>query len=177
MNPLKSISINVGIPAFILIIFSLLIYNSAKLPAYLFTIAPYLFYSLSAIILWVSWHFNRNKFIFIVIPLVLIHLGFVYLSPSKATMLFLYASIIYPVHLMIFFSFKRERAFLNLGYTKGTVFSYWSFSCTLFALLSKWIYSRFTKSKNICYFVLSIKRYRYYCSSFRCFYYLFTGLI
>ncbi len=118
MNSLKSISINVGIPAFILIIFSLLVYNSTKLPAYLFTIAPYLFYSLGAIILWVSWHFNRNRFIFIIIPLILIHLGFTYLSPSKATILFFYSSILYPIHLMIFLVLKERGLFSTWGISK-----------------------------------------------------------
>jgi diguanylate cyclase (GGDEF)-like protein len=118
MNSFKSISINVGVPAFILLIFSLLIYNSDKLPSYLFTITPYLFYSLGAIILWVSWHFNRNKFIFIIVPLILIHLVFFYLSPAKATMLFLYSSVLYPVHLMVFLILKERGLFSSWGISK-----------------------------------------------------------
>lgn len=118
MNSLKQISINVGIPAFILLIFALLTYNSAKVPTYLFKIAPYLFYSLSVIIIWVSWHFNRNRFLFVIIPLMLIHFGFEYFGSFKATSLFLYVSAIYPIHLLIFLILKERGLFSIWGILK-----------------------------------------------------------
>ncbi|MCK4875370.1 MAG: diguanylate cyclase, partial [Sulfurimonas sp.] len=118
MNSLKLIAINIAIPLFICVVFALLAFNSAKLPAFLFSIAPYIFYTLSIIILWVSWHFNRNKFIFVIAPLVLIYTGFEYLSAVKATQLFHYSSIIYPIHLLIFLVLKERGLFSVWGILK-----------------------------------------------------------
>ncbi|MCW8896307.1 MAG: GGDEF domain-containing protein [Sulfurimonas sp.] len=118
MNSLKLISINIGIPLFIYLVFALLTFNSAKLPNFLFIIVPYLFYALSIMIIWVSWHFNRNRFIFVITPLILIHLGFDYLSAAKATLLFHYASIIYPLHLLIFLVLKERGLFSVWGILK-----------------------------------------------------------
>lgn len=118
MNPFKDIALNSAIPALIALFFVLLVYNGEKVPLFLFDISAYLFYALSLIILWVSWHFNRNRFIFVVVPLILIHLGFDYLSPSKATMLFLLVSIIYPIHLLIFLVLKERGLFSVWGVLK-----------------------------------------------------------
>lgn len=124
MNSLKLIAINIAIPLFIYIVFALIAFYSAKLPSFLFSIASYLFYALSIIILWVSWHFNRNKFIFVIAPLILIYAGFEYLSAQKATQLFHYSSVIYPIHLLIFLVLK-ERG----------LFSIWGILKTLFVVL------------------------------------------
>lgn len=118
MNPLKSIATNMAIPFFIFLFFAIATYTQDRLPNFLFTIIPYLFYALSTAILWVSWHFNRNKFIFVLIPLVLIYIGFEYLSPSKAIHLFLYASLLYPMHLLIFLIFKERGLFSVWGLLK-----------------------------------------------------------
>ncbi len=118
MNSLKLIAINIAIPLFTYVVFALLAFNSAKLPAFLFSIAPYIFYTLSIIILWVSWHFNRNKFIFVIAPLILIYTGFEYLSAVKATQLFHYSSIIYPIHLLIFLVLKERGLFSVWGILK-----------------------------------------------------------
>lgn len=118
MNSLKLISINIAIPFFIFMVFALSAFYSDKLPSFLFSISPYLFYMLSIIILWISWHFNRNKFIFIIAPLVLIYIGFEILSPSMATKLFHYSCIIYPIHLLIFLVLKERGLFSIWGVFK-----------------------------------------------------------
>jgi len=118
LNSIQAIFINILIPFAIAFIFSLIVYNGAKVPSFLFNIVPYLFYALSILIVWVSWHFNRNRFIFVILPLILIHLGFEYLSAAKATQLFLYASVVYPIHLLIFLVLKERGLFSTWGLLK-----------------------------------------------------------
>ncbi|MDQ1244240.1 MAG: hypothetical protein QG565_580 [Campylobacterota bacterium] len=118
MNPLKSIAINISIPLLISLAFALMAYNEAKIPKAIFNLIPYLFYTISALIVWVSLHFNRNRFIFVILPLVFIHVGFEYLSAKKATDLFLYASILYPLHLLLFLSLRERGLFSIWGVLK-----------------------------------------------------------
>jgi diguanylate cyclase (GGDEF)-like protein len=113
MNSLKSIALNISIPLFISLMFSLIAFNEAKIQKLIFNLIPYLFYAISTIILWVSWHFNRNRFIFVITPLILMHIGFEYLSAAKATALFLYVSVLYPLHLLVFLVL-RERGFFSI---------------------------------------------------------------
>ena len=108
MNSLKSVSVNLLIPFIISLVFAIVVYNEAKIPRIIFSLVPYIFYAISGLILWVSWHFNRNRFIFIVIPLILMHIGFEHFSATHATSLFLYISILFPLHLIIFLVLKRE---------------------------------------------------------------------
>ena len=122
MNPPKSISINLLIPFFISLIFGLIVFNEAKIPKILFSLTPYIFYTISLIIIWVSWHFNRNRFIFIVLPLIFIQFGFGYLSAQKATLLFTYVSILYPLHLLLFLLFKERGLFSFWGILKIVFF-------------------------------------------------------
>ncbi|PHS58785.1 MAG: GGDEF domain-containing protein [Sulfurimonas sp.] len=118
MNQIKSISINLLIPFFISLIFGIMIVYSEKIPSVLFNLAPYIFYTLVALTLWVSWHFNRNRFIFIILPLLFIHLGFEYLSAQKASLLFKYISILYPLHILVFLLFKERGLFSFWGILK-----------------------------------------------------------
>ncbi len=122
MNSLKSVALNISIPFFIFLAFALIAYYEAKIPKIIFSLVPYLFYGISALILWVSWHFNRNRFIFIITPLLLINLGFEYLSAKKATDLFLYASLLYPLHLLIFLSLRERGLFSIWGILKIVFF-------------------------------------------------------
>lgn len=122
MNSLRSIALNTSIPLFISLVLAISIFYEAKIPKIVFSLIPYLFYTISALIVWVSWHFNRNRFIFIIIPLLLIHVGFNYLSAAKATDLFLYASIIYPLHLLLFLSLKERGLFSIWGIIKIILF-------------------------------------------------------
>ncbi len=124
MNSLKSIFINLLIPSVISVIFALLVYKIAGVPSSLFSIAPYLLYALTAIVIWVSWHFNRHRFIFILLPLIFLHLGFEHLNSQLATALFHYASLLYPIHLLVFLVLK-ERGF----------FSIWGISKLIFFIL------------------------------------------
>lgn len=122
MNPLKSIVLNISIPLLISLAFALMAYHEAKIPKVVFNLIPYLFYAISTLILWVSWHFNRNRFIFLIIPLLLIHVGFEYLSAKKATDLFLYASMLYPLHLLLFLSLRERGLFSIWGILKIAFF-------------------------------------------------------
>lgn len=118
MNSLKAISINISIPLFISLLFSLMLFYDEKIPKFIFSLVPYLFYAISTLILWVSWHFNRNRFIFIILPLIFMHIGFEYLSAPKATSLFLYSSLLYPLHLIIFLLLKERGLFSIWGILK-----------------------------------------------------------
>lgn len=118
MNPINLIAKNIAIPFFLYVIFALLAYLSPKLPEFFFIMIPYLFYALSVIILWISWHFNRNRFIFVVFPLVLIYIGFDFLSPKMATQLFHYSCILFPIHLLIFLVLKERGLFSIWGILK-----------------------------------------------------------
>lgn len=123
MNSLKSIAINISIPLFISLALGSLIFYDDKIPKAIFSIIPYLFYAVTVAILWVSWHFNRNRFIFIILPLLLIYIGFVYLGAKKATDLFLYASMLYPLHLLLFLSLKERGLFSIWGAIKIAFFA------------------------------------------------------
>ncbi|MFA5233802.1 MAG: GGDEF domain-containing protein [Sulfurimonas sp.] len=122
MNPLKSIALNISIPLLISLVFALMAYNGTKIPNVIFNLVPYLFYAISALIIWVSWHFNRNRFIFVILPLVFIHIGFEYLSAKKATDLFLYVSVLYPLHLLLFLSLRERGLFSIWGILKIVFF-------------------------------------------------------
>jgi len=122
MNPLKTIAINILIPLFISAVFSLMIFYNDKIPKLIFTLVPYLFYAISILVLWVSWHFNRNRFIFIMLPLVFIHIGFEHFSAVNASNLFLYTSVLYPLHLIIFLALKERGLFSIWGIFKIAFF-------------------------------------------------------
>ncbi len=122
MNSLKSIALNISIPLFISAVLGSMLFYEDKIPKIIFSIVPYLFYAISVLILWVSWHFNRNRFIFIILPLLLIYSGFVYLGGKRATDLFLYASMLYPLHLLLFLSLKERGLFSIWGILKIAFF-------------------------------------------------------
>ncbi len=122
MNSLKSIALNISIPFFISAVLGSMLFYEDKIPKIIFSIVPYLFYAISALILWVSWHFNRNRFIFIILPLLLIYFGFVYLGGKRATDLFLYASMLYPLHLLLVLSLKERGVFSIWGILKIAFF-------------------------------------------------------
>ncbi|MDX9756504.1 MAG: GGDEF domain-containing protein [Sulfurimonas sp.] len=122
MNSIKSIALNISIPFFISAVLGSMLFYEDKIPKIIFSIVPYLFYAISALILWVSWHFNRNRFIFIILPLLLIYFGFVYLGGKRATDLFLYASMLYPLHLLLFLSLKVRGLFSLWGILKIAFF-------------------------------------------------------
>ena len=118
MNNPKAIFVNVAIPFLIAITFALLVFYQNKIPSFLLGILPYVFYILSAIVMFISWHFNRNRFLFVLFPLVLIYIGFEFLPASKATLLFKYISIIFPLHLLIFLILSERGLFSLWGNLK-----------------------------------------------------------
>jgi len=122
MNSLKSIIINISIPLFISLALGSLVFYEQKIPKVFFNIIPYLFYAITVAILWVSWHFNRNRFIFIILPLLLIYIGFIYLGGKRATDLFLYVSMLYPLHILLFLSLKERGLFSIWGVLKIAFF-------------------------------------------------------
>lgn len=122
MNSLKSIIINISIPLFISLALGSLVFYEQKIPKVFFSIIPYLFYAITVAILWVSWHFNRNRFIFIILPLLLIYIGFIYLGGKRATDLFLYVSMLYPLHILLFLSLKERGLFSIWGVLKIAFF-------------------------------------------------------
>jgi len=122
MNSIKLISINFIIPLTIGLLFIGLNIYQDSIAKYILSITPYLFYLLSIIVIAISWHFNRIKFIFALLPLVLLYISFGLLSQEKATILFKVFSIVYPVHLLAFLLFKERGLFTLWGYLKMLLF-------------------------------------------------------
>jgi len=123
MNSFKSIALNISIPLLISLALGGVIFYQENIPKIVFSLLPYLFYAINALILWVSWHFNRNRFIFIILPLLLMYLGFVYFGGKRATDLFLYASMLYPLHLILFLFLKERGLFSIWGIFKIVFFA------------------------------------------------------
>lgn len=122
MNSPKAIAINILIPLLISLSFAGIVFYQQKIPNIIFSLVPYIFYALSALIIWVSWHFNRNRFIFIIVPLILMQIGFTYFNSAKATSLFMYFSLLYPLHLIIFLLLKERGLFSIWGILKISFF-------------------------------------------------------
>jgi len=118
VNNLKDISINVAIPFLVSLVLALLAFYQDKIPSFVLGATPYIFYILGVIVMVISWHFNRNRFLFVLFPLVLVYIGFEFLPSAKATLLFKYISIIFPIHLLVFLVLS-ERGLLSIwGYLK-----------------------------------------------------------
>ena len=122
MNSLKSIVINISIPLLISLVFALITFYEAKIQGTILRLLPYLFYAISTLVILVSLHFNRNRFIFIITPLVLMHIGFEYFSERRAFDMFLYVSVLYPLHLLVFLFFKERGLFSIWGIFKLVFF-------------------------------------------------------
>ncbi len=122
MNSLKLIALNFTIPIVVGIFFFLLNIYQTYLSDYILSILPFLFYLLAAIVLVVSWHFNRTKFIFAILPLILFYASFSFLPQDKSRVVFELFSFIYPVHLLIFLLFKERGIFTLWGYLKVLFF-------------------------------------------------------
>lgn len=137
MNSLKSIVFNLSIPLLISLVFAYIAYNEAgiwsvilkfipsngiKIDNIIPKLIPYTFYAISTIVIFVSWHFNRNRFIFIMLPLVLLHLGLESLSQKDIVRLILYSSVLFPIHLLIFLLLKERGLFSIWGILKIVFF-------------------------------------------------------
>ena len=123
MNSPKLIAINFIIPFVIALLFVIFNLYQDNVPKYLLSIAPYLFYLLSIIVIAISWHFNRTKFIFALLPLVILYVSFTFLSKENATTLFKLFSLIYPIHLLVFLLLKERGLFTVWGYLKILFFA------------------------------------------------------
>lgn len=122
MNSVKLIAINFIVPLLVGVVFTLINVYQESIPKYVLSITPYLFYLLSIIVIAISWHFNRIKFVFALLPLVMLYISFIFLSKDNSTMLFKLFSIIYPVHLLMFLLFKERGLFTLWGYLKVLFF-------------------------------------------------------
>lgn len=122
MNSLKSIVLNLSIPFFIALAFGVVLFNEAEVPLLIFKMSSYLFYFLSGLLLWASWHFNRNRFLFVIVALVFMQLSFEYLSPKDASALYHYVSILFPLHLLLFLLLKERGLFSIWGLLKIAFF-------------------------------------------------------
>lgn len=122
MNSIQLIAINFIVPLAIAGLFILFNVYQASFPKYLLFIVPYLFYLLSIIVLSISWHFNRTKFIFALLPLVLLYIGSSLLNKENFMLLYHLFSVIYPIHLLLFLVFKERGLFTLWGYLKIALF-------------------------------------------------------
>lgn len=118
MNSPKQIALNLAIPLGIGLVFLFLVLKPTPISELFYTLNPYIFYAISFLIIGVSWRFNRNRFIFIMIPLVLLSLGFEYMSGVNKSALFTYSSILFPLNLLIFAVLKERGLFSIWGILK-----------------------------------------------------------
>jgi len=122
VNSAKLIAFNFIIPVAIALFFVIFNINQESLPKYLLSLSPYVFYLLSIIVIAISWHFNRIKFIFALLPLLMLYVSFMFLAKEDATSLFKLFSIVYPIHLIVFLLFKERGFFTLWGYLKILLF-------------------------------------------------------
>lgn len=153
MNSLKTVALNLLIPFLVALFFASLAYYEARVPKFLISITPYIFYFFTMLVLWVSWHFNRNRFIFIVAPLLLVYLGFELLKSKDATVLFHLFSIMFPLHLLIFLLLKERGLFSIWGVFK-LLFIVVEF--TIIAYIVKYAYSDVKPFLDIQIFAISM---------------------
>ena len=133
MNSLKQITINLLIPLGISLLFVLLFIKSKEVPEIIFTLAPYIFYALSILIIWVSWRFNRNRFIFIVLPLVLLAFGVEYLGDKESLLLITYTSLLFPLHLLVF-ALLNERGLFSIWGILKIIFTFMELAFVLYLI-------------------------------------------
>jgi len=118
MNSLKQIVLNLAIPLGMAFIFLFLLLKQTQIPELFYLLTPYIFYAISFLIIGVSWRFNRNRFIFIITPLILLSIGFDYMSAAHKNILFTYGSILFPLQLLIFSALKERGLFSIWGILK-----------------------------------------------------------
>jgi len=123
MNSAKLIAINFILPLLIGVGFIFFNIYQENIPKYFLSIGPYLFYLLSIIVVAISWHFNRLKFIFALLPLVLLYISFGLLSKEHSTILYKLFSVVYPLHLLVFLLLQERGFFTIWGYLKILFFA------------------------------------------------------
>ena len=113
MNTISTVLKQVLLPIIIIALFFLVHYYQADIPKNLFSFLPELFFIMATIVFAVSWHFNRNKFLFILLPLILFY-AIIHFTQLKDKELFTNLfSLFFPLHILLF-SLFRERGLLSL---------------------------------------------------------------
>lgn len=124
MNPIKSVASHLLLPVTIIVSFFTLLYYQDQLPGIFWSATSTLFYISSFVAIGVSWHYNRSRFIFILLPLIVLFWALNTLSHTKSELLLTLIPLIIPLHLLLFL-FLRERG----------LFSFWGALKTVFVLL------------------------------------------
>jgi diguanylate cyclase (GGDEF)-like protein len=113
MNKPLSIVNQLILPLLVISAFFTTLFYQDEIPKQLFSFLPELFFIMTIIVLAVSWHFNRNQFGFILVPLILFFTLINYIDFDNKTLLINIFSLFFPIHLFIFSLFK-ERGILSL---------------------------------------------------------------
>ncbi len=105
----------------IIAIFFVLVHNSAQVPTLFWSMTSLLFYISSVIAIGVSWHYNRSRFIFILLPIITLFWAMTTWSQVQTRVLVELVPLIIPLHLMLFL-FLKERGLFSLWGSLKTLF-------------------------------------------------------
>ncbi|MDX1294914.1 MAG: GGDEF domain-containing protein, partial [Sulfurimonadaceae bacterium] len=113
MNSSRTVLIHMLLPLSALALFFGLLYYETHLPQLFWQMLPILFYGSIAAAIAVSWHFNRSRFIFILLPLPAMLWAFSNLDTAALATL---QNLLVPIlmfHLLLFL-FLKERGIFTL---------------------------------------------------------------
>jgi len=123
LNPIKSVAFHLLLPASIIAAFFVLLYFRGQIPELFWSATTTLFYSSSFIAIGVSWHYNRSRFIFILLPLIILFWALNTLNHTRSELLLILVPLIIPLHMLLFLFFKERGLFSFWGALKtGFVF-------------------------------------------------------
>lgn len=88
------------------------------LPKVFWSMTPTLFYILSLIAIGVSWHYNRSRFIFVLLPLIIVFFAMTTMLPGEVSALLLLIPLIVPIHLLAVLLLKERGLFTSWGMLK-----------------------------------------------------------
>lgn len=118
MNPPSSVAIHLLLPVGVITAFFALSYYHSGLPLLFWDMLPAFFYIFAIVAVGVSWHYNRSRFIFIVLPLILLFWTLNVLDQAKTSYLVILLPVIIAPHLILFLFLKERGLFSVWGLLK-----------------------------------------------------------
>lgn len=113
MGRFASVAGHLLMPLAVIAVFFAALYYRTEVPTGVWNILPLLFYVLCVVAVGISWHFNRSRFIFIVVPLAVLFWAMSTVGEPYAAQLRMLASLVIPLHLLLFL-FLKERGLFSL---------------------------------------------------------------
>lgn len=102
------------LPLFFIGSFTASIIYQVELEPMLRPMLPMLFYFLATAAIFVSWHYNRTRFLFVILPIIALHWALIHVKAPAHIPLQQITALLLPWHLLIFLWLK-ERAIISVG--------------------------------------------------------------